>query len=268
MSSIHGGTWSPRRHLSGSGLLAESRTASDARPAGRGAGAPRRAAPADAGGQVGKLCARRRRPADLRQCRHRSRCRSRRPSSVCGVSSIGVFVVLSETGVNDRFKDHYLTVLQVGRPLAILLGFLLARAADRHAFLNALFLIFGFAALRMTSRQAAMRLDAMALGIAGDVPADRHADRHAARHATWSASPRCCVHPDHRTMRVRRDLSAARCARSLYKRGAELNEAYKRIEELAELDELTGSFNRRCIMRMLDDEIARAAAAARPARSR
>jgi diguanylate cyclase (GGDEF)-like protein len=46
--------------------------------------------------------------------------------------------------------------------------------------------------------------------------------------------------------------------KKLYKRGTELSEAYQRIEELAELDELTGSFNRRCIMRMLDDEIARA----------
>src|SRR5436190_16913634 len=45
---------------------------------------------------------------------------------------------------------------------------------------------------------------------------------------------------------------------SLYQSGLELKQAYKRIEELAELDELTGSFNRRCIMRMLDDEIARA----------
>ena len=44
----------------------------------------------------------------------------------------------------------------------------------------------------------------------------------------------------------------------LYRRGLELSEAYQRIEELAELDELTGSFNRRCIMRMLDDEITRA----------
>src|SRR5207237_1898889 len=43
----------------------------------------------------------------------------------------------------------------------------------------------------------------------------------------------------------------------LYKRGVQLKEAYKRIEELAELDELTGAFNRRCIMRMLDEEIAR-----------
>jgi diguanylate cyclase (GGDEF)-like protein len=44
---------------------------------------------------------------------------------------------------------------------------------------------------------------------------------------------------------------------TLYKNGLELKEAYKRIEELAALDELTGSFNRRCIMRMLDDEIIR-----------
>jgi diguanylate cyclase (GGDEF)-like protein len=44
----------------------------------------------------------------------------------------------------------------------------------------------------------------------------------------------------------------------LHNRSFELKAAYRRIEELAELDELTGSFNRRCIMRMLDDEIARA----------
>jgi len=45
---------------------------------------------------------------------------------------------------------------------------------------------------------------------------------------------------------------------TLYRRRVELEAAYKRIEELAEQDELTGSFNRRCIMRMLEDEITRA----------
>jgi diguanylate cyclase (GGDEF)-like protein len=45
---------------------------------------------------------------------------------------------------------------------------------------------------------------------------------------------------------------------SLYQNGLKLKEAYRRIEELAELDELTGAYNRRCIMRMLDEEIARA----------
>jgi diguanylate cyclase (GGDEF)-like protein len=44
----------------------------------------------------------------------------------------------------------------------------------------------------------------------------------------------------------------------LYDRSFELKEAYKRIEELAELDELTGSLNRRCIMRALNDETSRA----------
>jgi diguanylate cyclase (GGDEF)-like protein len=44
----------------------------------------------------------------------------------------------------------------------------------------------------------------------------------------------------------------------LYHRSFELKAANKRIEELAELDELTGAFNRRCIMRMLEDEVARA----------
>ena len=51
---------------------------------------------------------------------------------------------------------------------------------------------------------------------------------------------------------------------SLYQSGLKLKEAYKRIEELAELDELTGASNRRCIMRMLDEEVARAARSGAP----
>jgi len=46
---------------------------------------------------------------------------------------------------------------------------------------------------------------------------------------------------------------------SLYQSGLKLRAAYRRIEELAELDELTGTFNRRCILRMLEEEIARCA---------
>ena len=53
-------------------------------------------------------------------------------------------------------------------------------------------------------------------------------------------------------------IFASTMRRSLYNSGLKLKEAYRRIEELAELDELTGSYNRRCIMRMLDEEIARA----------
>jgi len=45
---------------------------------------------------------------------------------------------------------------------------------------------------------------------------------------------------------------------SLHKSGLKLRDAYRRIEELAELDELTGTLNRRCIMRVLEEQIASA----------
>jgi diguanylate cyclase (GGDEF)-like protein len=45
--------------------------------------------------------------------------------------------------------------------------------------------------------------------------------------------------------------------KTLYDRTFELEAAYRRIEELAELDELTGCLNRRCIMHTLEEEIAR-----------
>ena len=46
-------------------------------------------------------------------------------------------------------------------------------------------------------------------------------------------------------------------AKSLHQRTVELRSAYLRIEELAQTDELTGLPNRRSIVKMLDDEIAR-----------
>jgi diguanylate cyclase (GGDEF)-like protein len=45
---------------------------------------------------------------------------------------------------------------------------------------------------------------------------------------------------------------------ALYKNTSELKRAYARIEELADTDELTGTFNRRCIMKNLEQEIVRA----------
>jgi diguanylate cyclase (GGDEF)-like protein len=45
---------------------------------------------------------------------------------------------------------------------------------------------------------------------------------------------------------------------AFYKRGKELKEAHARIEELAQLDELTGLLNRRYIMKSLNEEITRA----------
>jgi diguanylate cyclase (GGDEF)-like protein len=176
---------------------------------------------------------------------------------LCGTTVIGVFAVLSETHVNDRFDDHFLTVFQVGAHVVIQLGFLIAAPQIGYAFLNVLFLIFAVASLRMTSFQALIAwtlttasvapiflLTRIPLGMPVATPTERF------------AAALCFV------------LTIGQCAfvglygeslrKKLYRSGVKLKEAYRRIEELAELDELTGSYNRRCIMRMLGEEIARA----------
>jgi diguanylate cyclase len=174
-----------------------------------------------------------------------------------GIALIGVFVALSETHVNDRFRDHYLTLFQIGGHVALQLGFLLAAPEIGFAFLGVLFLIFGFGALRMTSSQATIAWTLTTLGLAPiflltstpiGMPVTTHIERFAAMLCFVLTIGQCAFV----------GLYGSSLRKTLYNRSFELKAAYKRIEELAELDELTGSFNRRCIMRMLDDEIARA----------
>src|ERR1700694_605370 len=83
-----------------------------------------------------------------------------------GIMLIGFFFVLSETHINDRFADHYLTLFQVGGHVALQLGFLVVAPEIGYAFLSVAFLIFGFGALRMTSRQATVAWTLTAMGFA------------------------------------------------------------------------------------------------------
>ena len=174
-----------------------------------------------------------------------------------GIALIGFFVVLSESGVNDRFEDHYLTIFQVSGHVGLQFGFLLAAPEIGYAFLSVLFLIFEFGALRMTSRQATIVWTLTALGLAPiflltgspiGMPFATSLERLAAMLCYVLTIGQCAF----------LGLYGSSLRKMLYNRSFELKAANKRIEELAELDELTGSFNRRCIMRMLDDEIARA----------
>ena len=174
-----------------------------------------------------------------------------------GIMLIGFFFVLSETHINDRFADHYLTLFQVGGHVALQLGFLVVAPEIGYAFLSVAFLIFGFGALRMTSRQATVAWTLTAMGFAPiflltgapiGMPVTTHAERVAAMLCFVLTIGQCAFV----------GLYGSSMRKMLHNRSFELKAAYRRIEELAELDELTGSFNRRCIMRMLDDEIARA----------
>jgi hypothetical protein len=85
-----------------------------------------------------------------------------------GIMLMGFFAVLSETNINNRFEDHYLTIFQIGANIALQLGFLLAAPEIGGAFLSFLFLAFGFGALRMTSGRAMI---AWGLTTVGVIPA-------------------------------------------------------------------------------------------------
>jgi diguanylate cyclase len=176
---------------------------------------------------------------------------------ICGLGSVACFIALSEAGINDRFSDHYFVVQQSMVSLAIMLAFAWLAPEVGVLFLCTLFIVFSFSALRSTPRQTAIAWTAMAFGLAAlflltdkpiAIPHQSYLERFITMLAFTLTIGRCMF----------LGIFASSLRESLYKRGLQLKEAYKRIEELAELDELTGAFNRRCIMRMLDDEIARA----------
>jgi diguanylate cyclase (GGDEF)-like protein len=176
---------------------------------------------------------------------------------LCGLTVIGFFAVLSETNFSDRFEDHYLTVFQVVSHVAMQLGFLLAAPKIAFAFISVLFLIFGFGALRMTSRQATITWTLATTGLIGvflftDLPVGMPVGTQTERLAAML----CFVLIIGQCAYV--GLFGSTLRKTLYRRSIELKAAYRRIEELAEIDELTGAFNRRCIMRLLEEEIARA----------
>src|ERR1700692_720381 len=173
-----------------------------------------------------------------------------------GLLSVACYLALSETGFTERFRDHYFVVPQLIVSTAIMLTFAYIAPEVGVMFLCTLFVVFNFGSLRSTPQQTAMVWTATAFGLAGlflltDKPISLPHGSYLERFATMSVF----ILTIGRCMFL--GIFSSSMRESLYKSALKLREAYKRIEELAELDELTGSFNRRCIMRMLDDEIAR-----------
>ena len=180
-----------------------------------------------------------------------------------GAALVAIFVILSEFSVNDRFKDHYLVAPQATAFMLVALAFTYLAPEVGGMFLCTLFVVFSFSSLRSTPPQTMMIWTLMTIGLAGlflltdkpiSMPHGSYLERLATMLAVVMSIGRCMF----------LGIFSSSLKQSLYQSGLKLREAYKRIEELAELDELTGSYNRRCIMRMLDEEIARAARSGAP----
>lgn len=174
-----------------------------------------------------------------------------------GVGLTGLFYLLSEMKVGDRFDDHFLTSQQAAANIVMQLAFLLAAPEIGFLFLTVVFVIFGFAALRMTSREATILWVLTGFGVTTIFFLLKAPIALPMRTAPeWFAGAFSFV------------LTIGQCAyiglfgnsmrRTLHRRTIELKVANQRIEELAQLDELTGLLNRRHILKCLKEEITRA----------
>jgi diguanylate cyclase (GGDEF)-like protein len=175
-----------------------------------------------------------------------------------GLLSVAFYLLLSETGFTERLKDHYFVVPQLSISVAIMLAFAYLAPAVGLMFLCSLFLVVNFGSLRATPAQSAVVWTFITAGLAFlflltdkpiGLPHGNQLERFATMLVFMLGIGRCLFV----------GFFSSSMRQSLYQSGLKLKEAYRRIEELAQLDELTGSYNRRCIMRMLDEEIARSA---------
>jgi diguanylate cyclase len=176
--------------------------------------------------------------------------------ALCGLSLCALYVLLSELGFHERFRDHYLVAPQSALNMVNQLAFIYIAPQVGVLFLCNLFVVFGFGALRTSVRQTALIWTVMALALAAlflltdkpiSMPHGNTLERLATMLVFALTIGRCMF----------LGIFSSSMQQSLYQNAQKLKEAYKRIEELAELDELTGAFNRRSIMRMLDEEIVR-----------
>jgi diguanylate cyclase (GGDEF)-like protein len=174
-----------------------------------------------------------------------------------GISVTVFFAVLSELHVGDQFDDHFLTIPQATANIIVQLGFLVAAPEIGLLFLVVMFVIFGFAALRMTYWEAAILWTLASGGVAvvfffAKTPIALPMGTT----AEWLAGSFSFVVTIGQSTYTGLFGNAMR--RKLHRRSIELRIANQRIEELAQLDDLTGLLNRRYILKSLNEEVVRA----------
>jgi diguanylate cyclase len=87
--------------------------------------------------------------------------------AACGLVSVTGYILLSEAGFTERFKDHYFVVPQSIISMIIMLAFTYIAPEVGVMFLCTLFVVFAFSSLRSTPWQTGVVWTAMALGLAG-----------------------------------------------------------------------------------------------------
>jgi diguanylate cyclase len=165
-----------------------------------------------------------------------------------------IFFALLRSGFSARGRDPYFTPAQMGAAAALQLAGMAYAPELAFFFLNVLFIIFAFGALRLTVRQSLIAVLIVSAATASvlygswqrlDIP---HATPFEA-FLVWV----CYASTLARCMYAGLYGSALRV--KLHRRNLELAESAAKIERLASYDELTGTLNRRMMWAMLEDQL-------------
>ena len=183
--------------------------------------------------------------------------------AACGLTAVAGYRVILAAGICSRWPEHVWVIPQIIIHSAVLVAFAWVYPEVGFLFMCSLFVMCSFAALRATLREAIIDWSLIALAVGAllmfadrplSLPQNTGFERFIAVVVLISAFGRSLYLGT---------LSAA-LRDKLYRRSVELKQAYDKIEELAELDELTGALNRRSIMRMLDDHLVSARRSGEP----
>ena len=100
----------------------------------------------------------------------------------CGLALVAINIALSESGFNERFKDHYLVAPQSAAVHGGPARFAYAAPEVGVMFLSTLFIMFSFCLAACDAAADHGDLDRDGARSRRTVPVDRQADRDAARH--------------------------------------------------------------------------------------
>lgn len=169
----------------------------------------------------------------------------------------GAFYALLGSGWSERFHDHYLVGPQMMVHALVPLGFAWYAPEIGVLLLMVLFITFAFGSLRVNPQRLLSGPIFGAVAVAAGVFATivLVGDRLAMPTATWQQRVLCGLGMVVVLARsTLLGLYNAKLRILLKSRNEELAATFDKLEQMASRDELTGTLNRRAVMRLLDEE--------------
>ncbi len=183
--------------------------------------------------------------------------------AACAVIYTSTYGLIARSGVTDYLRDHYAVSPFANIGVIILIAFTYAAPQIGLHFIVIIFVIVSFCSLRIRFQQAAIIWLIASTGLlalygmtdlAIALPTATLNERLLSALALILTIGRCTL----------LGIFASLQRHALFRRGQELNAANRRLRKLAEIDNLTGTYNRRSISKIFADELARFAQAPFP----